>query len=51
MVSHFLVSPLKTPYPLPSPLLTNTHSCFLFLAFPSTGAQSLPRNKGLSSHW
>jgi hypothetical protein len=38
MLSPFLVSPPKTPYPSPLPLLTPahqpTHSRFLALAFP-----------------
>jgi hypothetical protein len=39
MLSHLLVSPPKTPYPLPSPLAHQpTHSCFLALAFPYTDA-------------
>ena len=36
-------------YPLPPH--QPTHSYFLALAFPYTGAQSLQRTKGLSSHW
>ena len=50
MLSPFLVSPPKIPYPsshcspnLPLPLLV--------LAFPYTGAYSLLKTKGLSSHW
>ena len=57
MLFIFLVSPLETPYPiLPSPasmrMLTQppTHSCFPALASLYTGASSLPRTKGLSSH-
>ena len=38
-----LNSPIHSPQP--------THSCFLALAFPCTGAYNLPKNKGLSSHW
>ena len=38
MLSPFLASPLKTPYPLPaSPAHQPTHSCFLALAFPILG--------------
>ena len=51
MLSSFLVSPLKTPYSLPHPPAHQpTYSCFLALAFPYTGAWSLHRTKGLSSH-
>jgi hypothetical protein len=51
MLSPFLVSPLKTPYPLPPPLAHQpTHSCSLVLAFPYTGESSLLRTKGFSSH-
>ena len=35
----------------PSPAHQSTHSCFLVLAFYYTGASSLHRTKGLSSHW
>ena len=42
MLSAFLVSSLKIPYPLPTPPAHQpTHSCFLALAFPYTGAWSL----------
>ena len=35
MLSPFLVSPLKTIYPLPPPpAYQPTHFCFLALAFP-----------------
>ena len=57
MQSPFPVSPLETPYPiLPPPasmmLLTYspTPSCLPILAFLYTGALSLHRTKGLSSH-
>jgi hypothetical protein len=51
MLSPFLVTPQKTPYPLfPSPAHQPTHSCFLALEFPYTGASSLYRTKGFSSH-
>ena len=53
MFPPFLVSPPKTPYSITSfPLRTNTptHSHFPVLAFPYTGALSLHRIKGLSSH-
>ena len=41
----------KTPYSLPpTPVSQPTHSRFLVLAFPYTGASSLPRSKGLFSH-
>jgi hypothetical protein len=54
VVSPFLVSPLKIPYPIPPlprvfPHLP-THSHFYGLMFPYTGASSLQRTKGLSSH-
>jgi hypothetical protein len=39
MLSLFLVSPLKIPYPLPiTPAHQPTHSCFLALAVPYTEA-------------
>ena len=39
MLSPFLVSPLKIPYLLPPPPAHKpTHSCFLALTFPYTGA-------------
>jgi hypothetical protein len=51
MLPPFLVSPSNTPYPLPPPPAPqSTHSHFLALAFPYTGAQSLHRTTGLSSH-
>ena len=51
MLSPFLVSPPKNPIPPPhSPAHQPTHSCFLALAFLYTGAYSLHRTKGLSSH-
>ena len=51
MLSPFLVSPPKIPYPLPPPPAPQpTHSCFLALAFPYTGAYNLCKTKGLSSH-
>ena len=37
--------------PLPCPAPQRTHSCFLALAFPCTGAYDLCKTKGLSSHW
>ena len=40
-------SPVPCPYPAPQP----THSCFLALAFPCTGAYNLCKTKGLTSHW
>jgi hypothetical protein len=52
------VSPPQTPYSVPHPPASmrvlphpTTHSCFLDMAFLYTGASSLPRTKGLSSHW
>jgi hypothetical protein len=52
MLSPFLVSPSRTPYPLlPAPAHQPTHTCFLALAFPYTGTSSLHRTKVLSSHW
>ena len=48
MLTPFLVSPLKMPYPLPLPSAPQpTHSLFLALAFPFTGAQNLHRTKDL----
>jgi hypothetical protein len=35
----------------PSPAPQPTHSHFLTLAFPCTGAYNLCKTKGLSSHW
>lgn len=50
MLSHFLVSPLKTPYLNPtSPAHQTTHSHFPVLAFPYIGASSLHRTYGLFS--
>jgi hypothetical protein len=41
----------KTPYPVPPPpSYQPTHSHFLVLAFPYTGASSLLRTKDLSYH-
>ena len=52
MLSPFLVSSLKISYPLsPPPAHQSTHSHFLNLAFPYTGAQNLHRTKVLFSHW
>jgi hypothetical protein len=39
--------PIPSPHPAPQP----THSYFLALAFPCTGAYDLHTTKGLSSHW
>jgi hypothetical protein len=51
MLSPFLISPLKTPYPIsPPPVQQPIHSCFPVLAFPYNGALSLHRTKDLSSH-
>ena len=57
MLSPFLVSPLKTPYPiLPPPASMRvfphppTHSCLTTLASPFDGATSLHRTKHLPSH-
>jgi hypothetical protein len=43
----------KVPYTLPSPCPAPqpTHSCFLALAFPCTGAYNLRKTKDLSSQW
>jgi hypothetical protein len=38
------------PSPVPPLAPQSTHSCFLALAFPYTGAWNLHRTKGLSSH-
>jgi hypothetical protein len=52
MLSLFLVSPPKTPYPISLPPAHQpTHSYFPVLAFSYTGALSLYRTKGLSSHF
>jgi hypothetical protein len=40
-------SPIPSPCPAPQP----THSHFLPLAFPCTGAYNLHKTKGLSSQW
>ena len=51
MLSPFLVSPLKSPYPiLPPPSRYATCSHFPVLAFPYIEVSSLHRTKGLSSH-
>ena len=57
MLFPFQVSLLGTPYPIVPPpasmrVLTYspTRSCLPALAFPNTGAWSLPRTKGLSYH-
>ena len=55
MLSPFPVSPSEIPYPIfPSSASMSvtppTHSYLPTLAFPSTGAWSLPRIKGVSSH-
>jgi hypothetical protein len=58
MLSPFQVSPSWPPHSILPPsafmrvlLYPPTHSHLPALAFPYTGAMSLPRNKGLSSHW
>jgi hypothetical protein len=52
MLSPFLVSPPKTPYPFsPPPTYQPTHSCFPVLAFPYTGVSIFLRTRSLSSHW
>ena len=46
MLNPFLVSSLKIPFFLPpTPASQPTHSLFLALAFPYTGAQNLHRTK------
>ena len=40
-------SPIPSFFPAPQP----THSCFLALAFPCTGAYDLRKTKGLFSNW
>jgi hypothetical protein len=40
----------KVPYTLPCPAPQPTHSHFLALVFPCTGAYDLHKTKGLSSH-
>jgi hypothetical protein len=40
----------KAPYTLPRSAPQPTHSCFLALTFPCTGAYALRKTKGLSSH-
>jgi hypothetical protein len=43
---------LKVPYTRPHPPAPqSTHSHFLTLSFPCTGAYDLSKAKGLSSHW
>jgi hypothetical protein len=44
-----MLSP-KPPIPPPCPALQSTHSHFLAMAFPCTGAYDLRKTKGLSSH-
>jgi hypothetical protein len=52
ILSPFLISPPKPPYPIPPlPAHQPTHSCFPILAFPYTGTLSLHKIKGLSPHW
>ena len=62
MLSSFLVSPLQTPYPIPSPPLLLwgwvplhpfIHHLFTLttVAFTYTGTSSLRRTKGLLSYW
>ena len=57
ILSSLTVPPPETPYTIPPPpasirvLPQPTHSCLPALAFPYTGALSLHRTKGLSSHW
>ena len=58
MLSPFLDSPSESSYPiLPPPVsmrvftYPSTHSHLPALAFPCTGAWSLPRTEGLSFHW
>ena len=52
MLSPFLVSSPNVPYTLPPPPAPQpTHSCFLALASPYTGAYNLHKTKGLSSQW
>jgi hypothetical protein len=41
----------KFPIPFPCPAPLPTHSCFLALAFPCTGAYKVCKTKGLSSQW
>ena len=57
MLSSFPVSPLQTPYPTPHPAASMrvfphppTHTCLPALVFLYTGASSLYRTKGLTSH-
>jgi hypothetical protein len=45
---HFKCYP-ESPYTHPPPTPQPTHSRFLALAFPCTGAYSFPKTKGLSS--
>ena len=40
----------KAPYTLLHPAPQPTHSCFMALAFPCTGAYDLRKTKGLSSY-
>jgi hypothetical protein len=56
IVSPFPISPPKTPYPISPASIRmfsypSIHLCLTALAFPYTGALSLPRTKSLSSHW
>ena len=48
MLSTFLISPPKTPYPIPSPLAHQLdYSQFSVLAFLYTGTSRLHKTKGL----
>jgi hypothetical protein len=51
MLFPFLISSRKTPYPIPfPPAHEHTNPGFLVLVFPYTGASSLQRTQGISSH-
>ena len=51
MLSPFLISPLKTCYPMPPPSAHQpTHSCFLYQYSPTLGHQAFTGARDLSSH-
>jgi hypothetical protein len=48
-ISNAILKVLRPSLPLPDP--QPTHSLFLALKFPCTGAYNLQKTKDLSSHW
>jgi hypothetical protein len=49
-IDIFFISSQKSPIPSPCPVPQPSHSFFLALPFPCTGAYYLHKTKGLSSH-